>query len=115
MAQMVKRLPAMWETRVWSLGREDPLKKQMATHSNIPAWKNPWLEEPGRLQFMWLQRVQHNLATSLSLSFKNGKVFKIFSRSVLCPCHTHGLIVVFMGTRWVPYCEKSSILHLADR
>ena len=54
-AQMVKRLPAMQETRVQSLGREDPLEKEMATHSSTLAWKIPWTEEPGRLQFMGLQ------------------------------------------------------------
>ena len=48
-AQMVKRLPAMWETRVQSLGREDPLEKEMATHSNTLARKIPWTEEPGGL------------------------------------------------------------------
>ena len=47
-AQMVKRLPTMWETQVQSLGQED-LEKEMATHSNILAWKIPWMEEPGRL------------------------------------------------------------------
>ena len=46
---MVKRLPAMWETRVRSLGREDPLEKEMATHSSTLAWKIPWSEEPCRL------------------------------------------------------------------
>ena len=48
-AQMVKRLPAMRETSVQSLGREDPLEKEMATHSSTLAWKIPWMEEPGRL------------------------------------------------------------------
>ena len=47
-AQMVKHLPTMWETRVQSLGWEDPLEKEMATHSSILAWKIPWTEEPGR-------------------------------------------------------------------
>ena len=51
-AQRVKRLPATQETGVQSLGREDPLEKEMATHSNTLAWKIPWTEEPGRLQFM---------------------------------------------------------------
>ena len=60
MAQMVKRLPAMWETRVRCLGGEDPLEKEMATHSNILAWKIPWMEEPRRLQSMGLQRVGHD-------------------------------------------------------
>ena len=48
-AQTVKNLPAMWETRVWSLGQEDPLEKRMAAHYSIPAWRIPWTEEPGRL------------------------------------------------------------------
>ena len=51
-AQMVKRLPTMWETWVQSLGREDPLEKEMATHSSIHAWKIPWTKEPGGLQSM---------------------------------------------------------------
>ena len=59
-AQRLKCLPAMWETRVQSLGREDPLEKEMATHSSILAWKIPWMEEPGRLQSMGLQRVRHD-------------------------------------------------------
>ena len=60
MAQMVKCLPAMLETRVRSLGREDPLEKEMETHSSTLAWKIPWTEEPGRLQSMGLQRVRHD-------------------------------------------------------
>ena len=63
-AQMVKRLSTMQETRVWSLGREDPLEKEMAIHSSIIAWKIPWTEEPGRLQSMGSQRVEHDWATS---------------------------------------------------
>ena len=50
MAQIVKNLPAMWETQVRSLDREDSLKKELATHSSILAWRIPWTEEPGRLQ-----------------------------------------------------------------
>ena len=50
MAQTVKNLPAVQETRVPSLGREDPLQKEMATHFSILAWRIPWTEEPGRLQ-----------------------------------------------------------------
>ena len=52
---MVKNLPAMWDTWVWSLGCKDPLEKGIATHSSILAWRIPWTEEPGRLQYMWLQ------------------------------------------------------------
>ena len=59
-AWMVKRLPTMWETRVRSLGWEDPLEKEMATHSSIHAWKIPWTEEPGGLQSMGSQRVGHD-------------------------------------------------------
>ena len=58
-AQTVKRLPTMRETRVRSLGQEDPLEKEMATHSSTLAWKMPWTEEPVRLQSMGLQRVGH--------------------------------------------------------
>ena len=59
-AQLVKNLPAMQETRVQFLGQEDPLEKEMATHSSILAWKIPWTEEPGRLQSTGLQRVGHD-------------------------------------------------------
>ena len=59
-AQMVKHLPTMWETQVRSLGQEDPLEKEMATHSSILAWKIPWTEEPGALQSMGSQRVGHD-------------------------------------------------------
>ena len=59
-AQMVKRLPTMWETQVQSLGWEDPLEKEMGTHSSTLAWKIPWMEEHGGLQSMGLQRVGHD-------------------------------------------------------
>ena len=62
-AQLVNNLPAMQETRVPSLGWEDPLEKEMATHSSILAWRIPWTEESGRLQSTGSQRVRHNLAT----------------------------------------------------
>ena len=60
MAQMVKCLPTLWETRLRSLGWKDPLEKDMATHSSILAWKIPWMEEAGRLQSMGSQRVGHD-------------------------------------------------------
>ena len=59
-AQMVKNLPAAQETQVQLLGWEDPLEKEMATHSSIPAWKISWTEEPDGLQSMGSQRVRHN-------------------------------------------------------
>ena len=70
MAQTVKRLPTTWETWVRSLGREDPLEKEMATHSSTLAWKIPWMEEPGKLKPMGSQRVGHNRATSFMHLFK---------------------------------------------
>ena len=73
MAQTVKRLPAMRETRVQSLDWEDPLEKEMAAHSSIPAWKIPWTEEPGRLQ-------SHGVAKSQT-SKKKKVDFTGFSRS----------------------------------
>ena len=60
MAQTVKNPPAMQETQVWSMGWEDPLEKGMATHSSFLAWIIPWTEEPGRMQFMGLQRAGHD-------------------------------------------------------
>ena len=62
-AQMVKNLPAMQETLVWSLGWKDPLEKRMSTHSNVLVWRIPWTEEPGGLQFMRSQRAGHNWVT----------------------------------------------------
>ena len=59
-AQMVKHLPTMRETQVQSLGWEDLLEKEVATHSSILAWKIPWMEKPGRLQPMGSQRVRHD-------------------------------------------------------
>ena len=70
----LKHLPAMRETWVRSLGREDPLEKEMETHSSIPAWKIPWTEETGERQFMRSQRVRHDWATSLSLSLSKHNI-----------------------------------------
>jgi len=59
-AQLVKSLPVVRETWVLSLGREDPLEKEMASHSSVLAWRIPWMEEPGGLQSTGSQRVGHN-------------------------------------------------------
>ena len=59
-AQMVKNLPAMQKTQVQPLGREDPQEKEMAAHSSIFAWRIPWMEKPGGLRSMGLQRVSHD-------------------------------------------------------
>ena len=66
-AQMVKNLPAMQNIWVLSLGWDDPLEKEMATHSSILVWRIPWTEEPGGLQSMGLQRVGHDWATNTHL------------------------------------------------
>ena len=62
MAQRLKRLPGIQDTRVQSLGREDPLEKEMATHSSTLAWRIPWREEPGRLQSMGSQKSRTRLS-----------------------------------------------------
>ena len=68
-AQIVKSLPAMWETPVRSLGQGDPLEEGMATHSSPLAWRIPWMEEPGGLQSMGQQRVRHDYVTNFQLSY----------------------------------------------
>ena len=78
--KMVKNLPAVQETRVWSLGQEDPLEKGLATHSSILAWRIPWTEEPGGLQSIGPQGVGHSWATNtfthfhFSLSLRNASL-----------------------------------------
>ena len=75
-AQPVKNMPAMWETWVWSLGREDPLEEGMAAHSSIPSWRIPQTEEPGGLQSMGSQRVRHDCMTKHSTAcIKKWKAF----------------------------------------
>ena len=78
--QMVKHLPTMWEAQLRSLGWEDPLEKEMETHSSILAWKIPWTEESGRLQSMGLPRVGHDWVTWLSsYSIKAHFIYALFS------------------------------------
>ena len=69
-AQMVKCLSAMWKTQVWSLGWEDPLKKEMAAHSSTLAWKILWTEEPGRLSPWGHKESRHDWVTSLHFTLK---------------------------------------------
>ena len=59
-AQMVRNLPEIWETQISSLGQEDSLEEEMATHSSILAWRIPWIEAPGGLRSVGLQRVRHD-------------------------------------------------------
>ena len=70
MAQRLKRLPAMWETWVRSWGQEDPLEKEMATHSSILAWRIPWIEELGGLQSMG--RKESDMTERLHFHFHDG-------------------------------------------
>ena len=78
-ARMIKNLPAMQEMRVQSLGQEDPLEKEMATHSSILAWEIPWRTEPGGLQSMGRKRVRHRLVTKQQLLRQRLKYLKLFS------------------------------------
>ena len=73
-AQMVKSLPAVWETQLQSLGQEDPLEKEIPNHSSIYAWKTPWTEESGGLQSMVSQRVRQDWATKHSTYFSSVSV-----------------------------------------
>ena len=94
MAQSEKNLPAVQETWVQSLGWEDPLEKEMATHSSILAWKSPWTEEFGGLQFMGLQESDADLVTkpppptsiislsSVSITIYNFSSWKMWSLGV---------------------------------
>ena len=70
-AQMVKNLPAIQETEAQSLGQEEPLEEELATHFSILACRIPWTEKPGGLQFLGLQRVGHDWATNFHFSFHN--------------------------------------------
>ena len=74
-AQMVKNLPAVQDTQVQSLGREDLLEKEMATHSSILAWRIPLTEEPGELQFTGHKRVRHDRATNTHGHSEHGSPF----------------------------------------
>ena len=80
----IKHQPAMRETRVWSLGWEDPLEKEMATHSSILAWRIPWIEEPGGLQSTGSQRVRHDWAGSLHSQLRNVVVLKNNNNTNIC-------------------------------
>ena len=82
MAQMMKNLPAMQETRVQSLGREDPLEKRMATHSSILVWRIPWTDEPGGLQ-CWVHGVaEWDMTEGLTLSHFHFHMMTIILKSL---------------------------------
>ena len=91
-AQMVKHLPTMWETWVWSLGQEDPLEKEMAPHSSTLAWKIQWMEEPGVLQSMGSQRVRHDWVIELNWSFSESFPGGLDGKASACNAGDPGLI-----------------------
>ena len=73
----------MQETWVWSLGQEDPLEEETATHSSIPAWRIPWIEDPGGLQSIGLRRVGHDWATNAPGGLQTVEGTKVNSRYIL--------------------------------
>ena len=106
-AQRLKRLPPMLETQVWSLGREDPLEKEMVTHSSILAWRIPWTEKPGRLQSLGSQKSDTTERLHLHLSFFI--IIIIFYCTILYWfCHTSTCI--HHGCTRVPHPEPPSLL-----
>ena len=120
MAQRVKNRPAMQETQVRSLGREDPLKKRIATHSSILAWRIPWTEEPAGYS-PWGHRVRHNWATNIfTFHIPHGRgsmVLKIGAYCVLPHCQLRikatfllppNSVSVFFILLW--WAEKATIL-----
>ena len=107
-AQRLKRLRPVQETWVWSLGREDPLEKEMVTQSSILAWRIPWTEEPGRVQSMGSQRVGHDWATSLSLS-RDLRDFQI-TLKIITHARFLGHCVIIL--RPVPSYKVTQVLYL---
>ena len=102
MAQTVKHPPTMWETWVQSLGQKDLLEKEMATHSSILAWKIPWTEEPGRLKYIGLQTVGHDLAISLHFtSFNNRNILLVLLEVAEIEILLIGIITIMGGEQFV--------------
>ena len=111
-AQTVKRLPTMQETWVWSLGREAPLEKEMATHSSTLAWRIPWTEEPCRLQSVGSQRVGHDWATSLpSTSFLPYKLCKYLE--IIMYLST-GHLVLLLVSIWAKEYALNPVKNLSE-
>ena len=104
-AQMVKNLPAMQETWVWSLGQEDPMTKGMATYSSILAWRISWTEEPGGLLSMGSQRVRHDWVSNThhSCTFPQPYVFHCLLDISTC--------VFYQTSRWLKQFQSISLKH----
>ena len=109
MVQREKNLPAMQETWVQTLGWEDPLEEGMAAHSNILAWRIPWTEEPGKLQSMGSQSVEHDWVTKHSTihSFIDYELIKITGRNI--PEHFHALDSMLIN--WFGSQQEAIFMH----
>ena len=97
MARRLKRLPLMRETRVRSLGWEDPLEKEMVTHSSILAWRIPWMEEPGRLQSTGSQRVGHDGG----LNNRRNWVQSLWEITLFFFCKSENVLLILL-TKYTP-------------
>ena len=100
---MVKNLPAMQETQVWSLGWEDPLEKGKATHSSILAWRIPWTEEPGGLQSMGSQRVGYDWVTNTFTFLQLKLTTSQFSKGLFFPTLLLLIYPIIMLTKFPPW------------
>ena len=112
---MVKNWPAMRETWVQSLGWEDPLEKGMATHSSVLAWRNPWTEEPGGLQSVGSQRVEHHWATKYSTAQfqETRKEIQLYTHTYICIHFIFfSLIVYYRILRIGPCLYSGSLLFI---
>ena len=126
-AQTVKSLPTTWETQVWSLGRKDPLEKEMVAHPSILAWKIPWMEESGRLQSMGLQRVgrdwsdfiSHIMRCKIHLNNKNSGgiyVYIMYNYILLYDAYWYYIIFILRGQqrmRWLDSITDSMDMNLS--
>ena len=121
-AQIVKNLPVVWETQAQSLVKEGPLEKEMATHSSILAQRIPWIEEPGGLQSLGLQRVRHNGANNTFTVLSCMAIFGVLSRFSKinpfvylskstrdCPEHVHSSLNLGSFSR-IHACNSTALL-----
>ena len=99
-AQTVKNFPAMWETCIRSLGWRDPLEKEMSTYSSVLAWRIPWIEEPGGLQFMGSQRVGLDWVTNTTLPYTNLSHYSLSLESYLSFIF-YTLVLVLVEYNWM--------------
>ena len=109
---MVKNLPAMQETWIWTLGQEDPLEKKLATHSSILAWGIPWTEEPGGLQSMRSPRVGYTEQLTLSLGFcVNSIHYSSLGSSLLAQSVKNLPAIQVLSLIWEDLQEEGIAIH----